>query len=191
MLDIMPWQLRKSELIPYRDTLPIPLNEMALPSDYSEAEMHRVSTLNRRNETQPPSVKHFPIGSWMSLIDGTLYHLRRLPLRQLHRSEETKPLMTVRKYADWYCAGHRWPALHGVENIAGKIILTDGHHRLDAAALLGLPTVDVWVNYIYWRPFFDGTGRYHSDWTHVKAIQLARRLGISIAPNILADYPEL
>lgn len=187
----LPWEIRKTEIIPYHDTLPISRQILLAPANYSEAEMHRISQINRSNQTEPPKVKHFEIGSWMALNDGSLYHLRRLPIAQVHRCEEAKPRMIVRKYADWYSNGHRWPALHGVENIAGKIIITDGHHRLDATALLGLAYVDVWVNYIYYRPYFDGTGRYHSDWTHIKAIRLAQRFGIQVAPEILNDYPEL
>lgn len=187
----MPWQLRKSEIIPYHDTLPISRFVHVVPENYSEAEIHRVANLNRRSETTPPTVKHFRLGSWMALADGSLYHLRRLPLSQVHRCEEKKPMSIVRKYADWFSNGYRWPALHGVENVSGKIIITDGHHRLDAANLLELAFVDVWVNYIYWRPYFDGTGSYPSDWTHIKAIQLAQRMGITVDSAILADYPDL
>jgi hypothetical protein len=59
------------------------------------------------------------------------------------------------------------------------------------AITLRLSHIEAWVAPIYWRPTFDNLDRLPVSWSHERAIELALKMGITVAPGVLADYPQL
>ena len=155
-----PWHMRRSDFLSRSDTLPRPRYERELPANYSEAEMHRVTMVNRQREQLPPEVPQHEIGAWMLCDDDSLEQLRLVPIASLPMREEPNRY-TIAKYADWYAAGSLFPPIRVVETRYQRLAVTDGHHRIEAAKMMGLTHIPAWVALTWYNR--DGANVYQFD----------------------------
>jgi hypothetical protein len=189
-----PWQVPKSELVPYKETVPQPRYTPDTSGGYSEAEIHERSLRNRAAETEPPIVKQFPTGSWGTDSTGELMQLRE------YRLDDPKLIFpewlpssghpTVQKYSEWMRAGSEPPPLTGLETEKGNIKIQEGHHRAAAIKANDGETVKVWTTITHNRPL--GNGQVMPEGvTHAQSVSRALEAGKPVPAEVLADYPEL
>lgn len=112
-----------------------------------ELDREQASHRARAAEDLPPEVPVFPVGTFRRGRDGDLEELRRIPIADLTLKEDlaSKRPAIVEKYAAWDRSGSRLPPVQVTENVTGKLLLADGHHRVAAAKLRGKKSVDAWV----------------------------------------------
>jgi hypothetical protein len=120
-----------------------------LPKGADEASREARSQAIREQESKPPKYNKHPIGTKAVDRFGEVYELREVPLDEaISKDEGTQRQSTVDKYVQWVKEGNQMPPAKGVENFAvegGKIKITDGNHRYQAAKKAGLKTIPIWV----------------------------------------------
>jgi hypothetical protein len=197
---IEPWQLGRAQLIPFASTYPLSYLQDEGPSSYSEAGLHAYSLWRRRNETIPPQVPVFPVGTWAIDAFDCLWHLRRYCLHDpclffpegnpysgsAARTSSAQYPWLVEKYAAWLRAGHEPPPLTACEMETGRIRVLEGHHRATSLVLAGRHESLLWVSLAYCKP-----SGFCTDLTHPIAVECALCRGEPVPPAVLAGYPHL
>jgi hypothetical protein len=205
------WQLTLADLPKYEDCIPKRRTPLTAPRSYSEADLHAHSLHARLTETEPPQVQRHPVGTWVATRRGSrvwgnlqvytnrmteehrVFQLLRLPLDRL-RVRETwgRPRETIRKYADWYEAGTPFPPIRVLEipaNGGGVMEIDDGHHRYDAARLLGHTHIDAWVSYGVAHNEFGLEMLYSVTYEYM--LFAALRAGFDVPDHVLDAAPEV
>jgi hypothetical protein len=120
-----------------------------LPNGVDEQSREARSQIIRERENTPPTFEKHPIGTYAVDKYGEVHQLQELPIKDvITKSEGTQRTETVDKYAKWQKETGEILPVKGVENFAehkGKVVITDGQHRVLAAKENGNETIPVWV----------------------------------------------
>ena len=197
--EVEPWQLRRSELVPYSSTYPVSHLVDDGPASYSEADLHAYTLWRRLHETEPPTVPFFAVGTWSVDRFEALYQLRRYrlddpvlffqegdPFRRDTRWPPRQLEWLIEKYLSWLAAGHEPPPLRGCEMERGRIRVQDGYHRAAALVRALRQETLMWVSVGYTKP-----NGFMTDLTHRIAIEEALRAGRPVPTSVLEDYGDL
>ena len=121
-----------------------------LPQGYDEASIEARSQAARNAENTPPKYNPYPIGTYAVDRFGELHQLQSIPIDEvIVKNEGTQRTETIDKYSKWQKESGNIPPVKGVENYdvyGGKVVITDGNHRVLAAKQNGLKEIPVWVS---------------------------------------------
>lgn len=143
-------------------------------------------TASSRNVPLPPD--DYRVGEW--IIDDRegphgrlMWQLREFTPEQLVPTEVVAPnrVADVERYTEWARDGRPIPPIWGVELEDGRIAITDGHRRWQAATELGQP-VRVWVSDLAPHP----QGWVNSSTGDVIKVPLTDKLAKAQAGNAVA-----
>ena len=205
------WEMTLADLPKYQDCIPKRQTPLTAPSSYSEADLHAHSLHARLTETVPPQVQRYPIGTWVAsrhsnhlwgnlqastgriAEEHRVFQLLRMPLDCL-RVRETwpRPTETVHKYARWHEEGSLLPPIRVIEMPADSGVvmeIDDGHHRYDAAMLLGHTHIDAWVSYGVAHQEYGFEMLYSVTYEYM--LLAALRLGFDVPNHVLDAAPEV
>lgn len=138
-------------VVSYEDATKITsdIDPKGLPEGNDEGSMEARSQMLRDREKNPPTWNKYPVGTYAVDKYGELHQLQEVPINNLVTKDEgTQRKETVDKYTEWTKESGNMPPAKGVENFAvhnGKVVITDGNHRVLAAKQAGRKTVPVWV----------------------------------------------
>jgi len=124
-------------------------------ADYQRVDDHNRALLRRQIYDQPPApMPHLPTGVW--LLDRYMLSYGRMldymahvaPGDLIFREDPAVAIGRADHYARWFTQGHlSMPPIHVIAQDSGKWLLINGHARVIAATMVGLPFVPAWVSY--------------------------------------------
>lgn len=180
--------LRREDLVDTRIAFAVKRSKTTLPDRDIDPEIR--SRMIRFNETTPPTFTRFPVGTFAADVDGAIYELRRLDIRdpRLVLGEGEKRNPTVEKYEEWIRAGATPPPCRVIEHEHGGLKVADGHHRISALRHEGKPDFLAWVE-MTWNVPRPGGRTYPEGVTLALAQQLREHGGH--LPPLAAVQEEL